>query len=461
MALQSIKAKSPRKAVAPPPRSAVIEQPRYACGLGAMQSVSAIRRAIPVTHCGPGCAVKQTRGIAHINGYQGAGWAGAGSAPSSNLQEREVIFGGAERLKQLVEASLEVIDADLYVVLTGCIPDLVGDDVGSVVSSFQKRGAPVVFADTGGFRAHNFITHETVTKALIDQYVGEADGPTEARLVNVWSLLPFQNTFWRGDLTELKRVLGGIGLRANVLFGPASGGLPEWKTIPRAQFNLVVSPWVGLATAEHLKAKFGQPFLHVPALPVGADATGEFLREVAAFAGVSGARTEAFIEAEEDVYYQYLDGFAELYAVSTSMLPARFAIVGDSAYALGLTRFLSGQLGLIPAGQIVADNPPEIHREAIRAAFARIDADETLVPDFIEDGYLIQQRLREADYGHKPPLLYASGWERALAKDLQATLVQVATPTVGEVVLNRANIGYRGALTLIERTYSAIMSPVS
>jgi nitrogenase molybdenum-iron protein beta chain len=460
MALQSIKAKSPRKIVAPP-RNGVIEQPRYACGIGAMQSVSAIRRAIPVTHCGPGCAVKQTRGIAHINGYQGAGWAGSGSAPSSNLQEREVIFGGAERLQQLIDASLEIIDADAYVVLTGCIPDLVGDDVASVVSSFRKRGAPVVLADTGGFRTNNFVAHETVTKALIDQYVGDASAPTHTGLVNVWSLLPYQNTFWRGDLTELKRLLEGVGLEANVLFGPASRGLSEWKRIPQAQFNLVVSPWLGLATARHLEEKFGQPFLHIAELPVGGEATSAFLREVGAYAGLSERKVEDFIAAEEEIYYHYIDGFAELYAVSTSMLPAQFAIVGDSAYALGLTRFLSGQLGLIPARQIVTDNPPFEHRPAIDAAFARIDADRPVIPDYVEDGFAIQQLLRETDYGHKPPLLYASGWERALAKEIKATLIQVASPTNGEVVLNRANIGYRGALTLIERTYSAIMSPVS
>ena len=30
-------------------------------------------------------------------------------------------------------------------------------------------------------------------------------------LINVWSELPFQNTFWRGDLTELKRILEVAG----------------------------------------------------------------------------------------------------------------------------------------------------------------------------------------------------------------------------------------------------------
>jgi nitrogenase molybdenum-iron protein beta chain len=49
-----------------------------------------------------------------------------------------------------------------------------------------------------------------VTRAIIDQYVGDYDGPKEQGSVNVWSLLPYHNTFWRGDLTEIKRILEGI-----------------------------------------------------------------------------------------------------------------------------------------------------------------------------------------------------------------------------------------------------------
>ncbi len=57
--------------------------------------------------------------------------------------------------------------------------------------------------------------------------------------------------------------------------------------MPRAQFNLVLSPWLGLETARHLEQKYGQPFLHEPAIPIGARLTGGFLRRVASFAGLA------------------------------------------------------------------------------------------------------------------------------------------------------------------------------
>nr|WP_294554527.1 nitrogenase component 1 [uncultured Rhodopila sp.] len=436
-----------------PDHSGPIEQARYACALGAMQSAAAIKRVVPITHCGPGCATKQYRSLTFTNGHQG----GAYVAPSTNASQREVIFGGADRLAELIESTLGVLDADLFVVVTGCIPDLVGDDVGSVVRDFQKRDVPIVYAETGGFRGNNFNGHEVVTQAIIDQFVGEASRVREPRLVNLWSLLPYQNTFWRGDLTEIKRLLEGIGLRVNTLFGPSSSGIAEWKSIPQAQFNLVLSPWLGLATARHLEQRYGQPFLHVPAIPIGSKQTGEFLRQVGAFAELPAAGVEAFIAAEEETYYDYIQGFADFYAQSRQALPSRFAVVGDAAYVLAITKFLVRQLGLIPARQIITDDPPAEYREAIRAEFRAIDHDVSADVSITEDGYLVQELLRETDFGNKRPLLLATGWERGTANQLKGFLVEIGSPATSEVVLSRANVGYRGALTLIERIYSTVL----
>jgi nitrogenase molybdenum-iron protein beta chain len=439
-----------------------IEQVRYGCAIGAMQSVAAIPRAIPITHCGPGCADKQFMNLAFYNGFQGGGYGGGAVVPSTNASEREVVFGGAARLNELVESSLKILDADLFVVLTGCIPDLVGDDIGSVVGPFQQRGVPIVFAETGGFKGNNFTGHELVTRAIIDQYVGDFRGQRETGTVNLWALLPYHNTFWRGDLTEIKRVLEGIGLKVNVFFGHESAGVSEWKELPKAQFNLVLGPWLGLATAHHLEAKYGQPFLHVPVLPIGAKETANFLRRVREFAGLNSPhakrRTEKFIASEETRYYKYLEDFTDFYAEYWWGLPAKFAVIGDSTYNLALTKFLVNQLGLIPGRQIITDNPPEEFREGIRAEYHNIADDVQTDVDFEEDSFTIHQKLRTTDFGHKAPIIFGTTWERDLAKELKGAIVEVGFPASYEVVLSRSYVGYRGALTLLEKIYSTTVS---
>ena len=432
-----------------------IEQVRYGCSLGALASVIAIPGAIPITHCGPGCATKQFHALSGINAYQG----GEFHVPSTNLGNQEVIFGGADRLDELIASTLKVMEADLFVVQTGCIPGLVGDDVGSVVRRYQKRGVPIVVAETSGYRGNNFTGHETVIRAIIDQFVDAGDAALQHGLVNVWSLLPYQNPFWRGDLAEIRRILEGIGLQVNILFGPASAGVAEWRAIPKAQFNLVLSPWLGLSTAAHLEDLYGQPFLHEPTIPIGAKATSAFLRRVVEFAGLDRARAEAFIAQEEKEHYVYLRDFACFYAGSTSQyrLPSQAIVVSESAYNLAVASFLVEQLGLNPGPFVISENPPEELRETIQKQYRALADHSGAEAVFEQDGKRIHQIVRATDFTGELPIVFGSTWEAALADEIGAPLVEIGYPCTDEVVLSRAYVGYRGALQLIERTYTTVV----
>lgn len=438
-----------------------IGQVRYGCALGAIHSVAAIPHAIPIAHCGPGCVDKQYMGLSFYNGFQGGGYAGGAVVPSTNLRENDVIFGGGKRLEDLIKATLKIMAGDLFVVLNGCIGEIIGDDIAAVVGQFQNQGVPIVYAETGGFKGNNFIGHEIVVEAIIDQYVDKYAVEKDKKikgLINVWSELPFQNTFWRGDLQELKRILQGAGFQVNILFGNGSAGVAEWKTIPNAQFNLVVSPWLGLQTAEYLHKKYQQPYLHLPVLPIGAQQSAAFLRQVVRFAGGDEDAAEAFIRQEERQYYYYLEAFTDFYAEYWWGLPATYAVVGDSAYNLALNKFLVNQLGLIPGKQIITDNVPAKYRARIAAEYEHLAHDVRSDVVFIEDGYRVGEVLRSCDFGHKPPIIFGTTWERDTAKALQGHIVEVGFPASYEVVLNKSYIGYRGALTLLEKIFTTAIS---
>ncbi|NBL55003.1 hydrogenase, partial [Escherichia coli] len=148
-------------------------------------------------------------------------------------------------------------------VLTGCTSDIVGDDVGSVTSKYQEGDKPIVYVETGGFKSNNYVSHSEVVNAIIDQYVDKFKNSNGVKkgLVNVFTTVPYQDPYWNGNLEEIKRVLEGIGLEVNILFGNESNGIEEWKTIPNAEFNIVASSWVGLNIAEHLKNKYKTPYV--------------------------------------------------------------------------------------------------------------------------------------------------------------------------------------------------------
>ncbi|WP_303806465.1 nitrogenase component 1, partial [Ruminococcus flavefaciens] len=205
-------------------KSGTIVHPHYGCTVGAAYTVAAIKGGVPIANCGPGCMYKQFFLISFDNGFQGSAGAGGGNVPSANVGENDIVFGGAQKLDDLIKSSLAVLKGDLYVVLTGCSGELIGDDVESVVRKYQEQGFPIVHAETGGFKGTNITGHEIVVESIIDQYVGDYDGEKEQGLVNLWFDVPYFHQNWRGDYLEIVRILKASGLKVNVLFGPQSGG---------------------------------------------------------------------------------------------------------------------------------------------------------------------------------------------------------------------------------------------
>jgi nitrogenase molybdenum-iron protein beta chain len=497
--------------------SPLIEWPRYSCALGAQQSVVAIRRAVPILHSGPGCSTKVQALIG-----QGEGYAGGSTIPCTNVGETEVIYGGEDRLRGVIDGSLKVIDADLYVVLTGCTSDIVGDDAASVVGDYQLQGHPLVFVETGGFKSNNYVSHETVVKAIIDQYVeprrqawGGSAKPSRRRgLVNVFASVPYQDPFWNGNLEEYKRILEGLGCQVNVLFGEDSGGVDEWLTIPDAQFNIVIGAWTGLAIAQHLEERYETPFIHFPHFPIGARDSTAFLRQVIEAAGFDERqrqRADAFIKGEERKFYAHIDTLMDFLLEFRYALPRRLYTLVDSSYALGFTRFLLNEAGILPAQQFVLDNTPEHYQEEIRRHFANVShlglrqaevaflSDAGLAHDLIraEAGLLTSGQggggsgsqggsgsgngsSGSSSGGDQGPgsiqggqassivqggsgsdgsraLIVGSSWERQLAADIGADLLIVSVPLVYRLVLGATLVGYRGGIRIIEDLYTQVL----
>ena len=161
----------------------LLDKQRYKCALGAMQTVQAIDRALPILHSGPGCAQKLSESTGS------SGYFSPNIFPCTSINEKDVVFGGVKKLNSTIENALKVIDADLYVVLTGCIPEIVGDDSGEVVSRFEDSDKPVLYAPTAGFKGNNYKGHEQVVDAIIEQLLQKSETKQEG-LVNIWADVP-------------------------------------------------------------------------------------------------------------------------------------------------------------------------------------------------------------------------------------------------------------------------------
>ncbi|MCD8010212.1 MAG: hydrogenase [Lachnospiraceae bacterium] len=425
----------------------LLDKQHYKCAMGAMQTVQAIERALPILHAGPGCAQKLADSAGSSGDYS------PNIFPCTSINEKDVLFGGTAKLRTTIENALKVVDADLYVVLTGCIPEIVGDDVGEVVSQFADADKPVLYASTAGFRGNNYRGHEQVIDALIEQYLKRSDSRQKG-LVNLWADVPYQDLFWLGNIRELERLLREIGLTPNTIFGYGHG-VADIDRIPQAELNILVSPWVSVTNMKKMEHKLGIPWIHCPTLPIGANETSRFLRKAGEAAGADPARVEQVIAENEGYYYYLIERYADMF-LETRVMAKQFSVVADAQYALGITKFLVNDLGLIPAAQFVTDDTPKMYRETIRREFEDLNYGIRAEVQFETDSYLIHQKIREHDYGGYP-LILGSYYEKELAAELSGHFLNISWPVQDKVVLDDFYAGYTGGIRLIEDIYSIAM----
>jgi nitrogenase molybdenum-iron protein beta chain len=423
----------------------ILDQPRYKCALAAMQTVQAIPRAIPILHAGPGCGSK-------LNDNTGiSGYFSPNIFPSTNIGEKEVVFGGEDKLRATIENALKIIDADLFVVLTGCTAEIVGDDTEEIVRGFADAGKPVIYANTPGFKGSNYEGHDWILSAIFDQYLPSEKVPVQEKLVNIFAGPPVQDPFWHGNLKALEGLIRELGLIPNTLFGYGNG-IHSLDLIPAAEYNILISPWVGLDSTKLLEEKYGTPFLHYPVLPIGSSETSKFLREVGKFTGVDELHVERIITEHEKEYYYFIERFSDMF-LELRILSKRFIAISDATYTIAVTKFLVNDLGWFPAKQYITDNTPEQYRASVLDELGKLNYGIKAEAEFTTNGFEIQSQIKNSGLT-APPFILGSSWDDSFAKSVSAPFLNISYPFYGRIVINGSVVGYDGGLKLLEDIYT-------
>ena len=236
--------------------SQIVENPKGGCVLAGINSVlCAIKRICPIYHSGPGCCMQTTAADQGVSGHKSSCFVSGVSIPSSNMLEKEVVFGGLNKLRTTIQGSIDIIDADAYFVLTGCTAGIIGDDVVSVTNEFQSKGYQVYPIETPGFAGDSNLGYEIVWNTLIDQVI-EKDLPKDEKLVNIFGIVPYHDPFWSGSLEEVDRILSRLGLKVNTFFTKGQD-IETIKKCSSAAFNIIINPWLFKGPAEKFEEKFG------------------------------------------------------------------------------------------------------------------------------------------------------------------------------------------------------------
>lgn len=254
-----------------------------------------LRDLLHITHGPVGCGV-----FALANRTQQTGPVGIDRYTGLNLgtgfQERDVVFGGENKLEQAVAEAAALFPLNNGITLLSTCPiALIGDDIDAVARRQRKAlSKPVVPVQCAGFRRGDGVgeTHATIAGTWSD-WAGQADldAPWSDTAHDITLLCREMNGAWRG----IARLLEQIGLRV-VARWPAGGDRTLTARLGTSQLCIGIGMeyW-----AKRLQQQFGVPWIEADFL--GAGATVASLRAIAAHFMASdgnssvGRRVEALI----------------------------------------------------------------------------------------------------------------------------------------------------------------------
>lgn len=425
--------------------SQIMENPKGGCVLAGINSVlGAIDKVCPIYHSGPGCCMQTTAADQGQSGHKSSCFVSSVSLPSSNMLEKEVVFGGTNKLRTTIQGAIDIIDADAYFVLTGCTAGIIGDDIVSVTNEFTEQGYKVYPIETPGFAGDSNLGYEIVWNTMIEQVI-EKDVPKDEKLVNIFGIIPYHDPFWSGTLEEIDRILSRLGLKVNTFFTKHQN-MEDIRKCSAAALNIIVNPWLFKGPAKKFEDKFNVPSIRIPGLFVGATDTTRFVRTVADTLHLDEKLVQAVIEQEEDYVYRYLG--QAIGVVSWK----RFAVVADAGNAVGFTRYLANDYSFTPVLVIISE--PIFRQEDKERIINEIQNLEYASPPkvlFLTDQYEINKAIREEE--EEITLLIGSSNEREIALEKDIQFILGAFPVNERLIFNRTYAGYRGSLTFTEDIY--------
>lgn len=336
----------------------------YSCPMpGVFRAVGCAAGVVVIFHSPRGCAqIASTMDIgAQYRNIADGAWETMDAVPviSSNLREKDTIFGGADRLARAIRYAVDTYHPRCLVIAVSCVAGIIGDDVAAAAEDAEAEfGIPVLVSEAAGFLGGEYGAGYGGTAKEIVRRFCKPQPHVPGRVL----ILGDQMGPWAQYATEVRGILEGFGLDARWQF-PGYAPFDEWAELPSASLTVRLGG-MGQTNAiltelgELFEKDFGVPML--PAVyPIGWENTRAFIRAVAETVG-DAARGEALIAGKE----KEIEAFVSSVRHVTAGKRAVIGIGRDSAwYDPTDTIRTVLRLGLSLSAVILYDNLPEKEKD--------------------------------------------------------------------------------------------------
>lgn len=225
---------------------------------------------------------------------------------STDLQEKDVIFGGERKLYQ---ALCELIDKHRpqgAFVYSTCVVGVIGDDLKAVCARVEKeKGLPVIPVQSEGFKGNKNAGYQAACRALFQLISRSPRCGTNPLSVNILGDFNLAGELWiiRGYLERM-----GLEIVANI---SGDSRMANIQSAGAAALNVVQCSGSMMHLARMMEAEYGIPFVRVSY--VGIDDMQEALGKMADFFDDPGvtARKEKLIREELEAIEPQLEFYRQ------------------------------------------------------------------------------------------------------------------------------------------------------
>ncbi|WP_022975024.1 ferredoxin:protochlorophyllide reductase (ATP-dependent) subunit B [Nevskia ramosa] len=332
----------------------------------------------------------------------------------TTFQARDLGSDTAQLFQDAARDAYERFKPKAMLVGASCTAELIQDDPGGLSDALELP-IPVVTLELPSYqKKENWGAAETFYQ-IVRKLAGPKAPPPgtkpaprdPARRARCNLLGPTALGFrHRDDLKEISGLLAQIGVDINVI-APFDASPDDITRLGDADFNIVLYPEIAMPAAGWLQRTFGQPM--VKTVPIGMGATCDFIREVAALAGVDASALLDDPNSRAPWYAKSVD--------STYLTGKRVFVFGDATHAIAAARIATRELGFTVVG--LGTYSRELARE-VREAAKLYGVEAMITEDYLE----VEAAITELNV----ELLLGTQMERHIAKRLGVPCAVISAP---------------------------------
>lgn len=259
--------------------------------------------------CGQVIREKDTNGLRIFK----TGVTAAVPVVTSNIENKDVIFGAHEKLQTCLEFVIEQHHPSYILIGNSCVSGIIGDDVDSVALSVSRAASTPIFTIpcsgfmNGGYEAGL----KEAALRLVEAFVKQGD-----RKQNSVTLIGIVDKEKNFEFSFLEDVLSAWEIRINCIF-PGYASVQEMQEIGQSKacilcskYNMVHSPFETIAQAVCNKAKI--PLMDVLD-PLGYSLSLRWIEKAGAFLGVDSLNIQRMIEKQKKEYVKVINRYKKCF----------------------------------------------------------------------------------------------------------------------------------------------------